>query len=80
MKTRTSGSVLIKESAVSCEVKKASIIMTSETIFQWQALPEEVPVKTKMEFYISVRPTDFAILLPVIFWRNDKLPKPLLEK
>lgn len=30
--------------------------------------------------YISVRPTDFAILLPVIFWRNDKLPKPLLEK
>ena len=79
-KTRTSGSARTKESAVLSEMKEISIITISETIFRWQVLLEEVPVKTEMELCISDQPTDFAILLPAIFWKNDKLPKPLLEK
>ena len=75
MKAKISGLVLIKESVVLSEVKEISIITTSETIFQWQVLREEVAAKTKMELCTSDQLTDSVISLPVIFWKSDKAPK-----
>lgn len=66
-----------RELAVSCEVKKASIITTSETISQWQVSPEEAYARTKMELCILAPRTGSATSLPAIFWKSDKLLKPL---
>lgn len=80
MKTRISGSVPIRESAVLSEMKEIFIITISEIIFQWQALLEEVYVKTKTGLCILAPLTASAISPPATFWKNDSLLKPQSEK
>ena len=68
---------------ISCFVRNEENIYNydfRDNIPMAKALLEEVLVKIKMELYISVLLTDFAILPPATFWRNGRLPKLLLER
>lgn len=80
MKTRISGSAPIRESAVLFEMKKISTITISGTIFQWQVSPEEASARAKMELCILAPRTGSATSLPAIFWKSDRLQKPLSER
>lgn len=80
MRTRISGSAPIRESAVLFEMKKISTITISGTIFQWQVSPEEASARAKMELCILAPRTGSATSLPAIFWKSDRLQKPLSER